>query len=62
MRLVALLMVICLSGCTIEMVDHRIPPEELQLAFKQRDAALVEIAKAVKILREGKVDKVPEKK
>lgn len=44
------------------MVDHRIPPEELQLAFKQRDAALVEIAKAVKILREGKVDKVPEKK
>ena len=59
-KAVSLTLVILLSGCTLDLRDRRIDPVAVQAAFKERDAALVEMAKIISQLKE-KLEKLAPK-
>lgn len=47
-KLIAVVIVIALSGCTVAVTDQRITREELATAFQQRDQAIGSLAESMK--------------
>ena len=51
------LLVLLLSGCTLDIVDRRVDIKQLENAFKQRDASMQAIAEAVKVLQDKEIER-----